>query len=322
MRQPTDIKTLDIPVEIENLNAGENLQDHLMTGISFEVKDGVVMGDSLLRQEPEAIAQASELYQSQKTGPLAVRGITSHAFMALPRSSLASADRQPSVKRLLEQYQAKPCIEAHQDRVSRTLLLPNEAAGAVFLFPAQTNLHNSDSAAKSYVRNLQPGSFISLGALQSYVFSRGSSHITSSEPSSPPRIDPRYLSNPLDLELFARLVQFLETLAASPPLSFFLKPWREGKRNHPTAYISDLKEAKDYVRTTAISAYHPCGTCAMLPRGEGGVVNNRLMVYGTRNVRVVDASVMPLIPRGNIQWSVYAVAERAADIIKEDWLIE
>lgn len=83
--------------------------------------------------------------------------------------------------------------------------------------------------------------------------------------------------------------------------------------------MEDLDAAKDYVRTTALSSYHPVGTCAMLPRGQGGVVSNRLIVYGTKNVRVVDASIMPLIPRGNIQSTVYAVAERASDLIKANW---
>jgi choline dehydrogenase-like flavoprotein len=48
------------------------------------------------------------------------------------------------------------------------------------------------------------------------------------------------------------------------------------------------------------------------------VVDHRLKVYGTSNVRVVDASIFPLEPRGNIQATVFAVAEKAADIIKED----
>lgn len=318
---PQILKSLGIPIKVENPNVGENLQDHLMTGISFEVRDGVVTGDSLLRHESEAVAQASEFYQSQRAGPMIVGGIASHAFMTLPRSTIASANAQPSLEQLLQQHPANSLKETHHDRVSEILLAPNEAIGALLLFPAQTNLHNTDPEVKSFVSNLQPGSFITLGVMQSSVFSRGSSHIASATLSSPPQINPQYLSHPLDLELFARLVQYLETLAVSPPLSSFLKPMGEGKRNYHTAYVSDLDAAKDYIRTTAISSYHPCGTCAMLPREQGGVVSNRLMVYGTGNVRVVDASIMPLIPRGNLQWSVYAVAERAADIIKEDWSI-
>jgi choline dehydrogenase-like flavoprotein len=54
----------------------------------------------------------------------------------------------------------------------------------------------------------------------------------------------------------------------------------------------------------------------MLPKEKGGVVDEKLVVYGTRNLRLVDASIFPLIPRGNIISTVYAVAEKAADIIK------
>lgn len=57
----------------------------------------------------------------------------------------------------------------------------------------------------------------------------------------------------------------------------------------------------------------------MMPREDGGVVDSQLRVYGVQGLRVVDASIFQLIPRGNIQRSVYAVAEKAADIIKADF---
>lgn len=66
------------------------------------------------------------------------------------------------------------------------------------------------------------------------------------------------------------------------------------------------------------SNFHPVGTAAMMPRSMGGVVSNRLMVYGTSNVRVVDASVLPYQMCGHLTSTLYAVAERAADFIKED----
>jgi choline dehydrogenase-like flavoprotein len=56
----------------------------------------------------------------------------------------------------------------------------------------------------------------------------------------------------------------------------------------------------------------------MMPKELGGVVNNRLKVYGTRNVRVVDASIMPFQVSGHLSSTVYAIAERAADMIKQD----
>ena len=58
------------------------------------------------------------------------------------------------------------------------------------------------------------------------------------------------------------------------------------------------------------------GTCAMGLRDQGGVVDEKMLVHGTSNLRVVDASVFPMQVRGNLASLVYAVAERAADFIK------
>lgn len=66
-----------------------------------------------------------------------------------------------------------------------------------------------------------------------------------------------------------------------------------------------------------MTTHHSCGTAAMLPREKGGVVNQDLVVYGTRNLRVVDASMFPVIPQANPMSTVYAVAERAAHLIKD-----
>lgn len=61
---------------------------------------------------------------------------------------------------------------------------------------------------------------------------------------------------------------------------------------------------------------HPCGTAAMMPRDLGGIVDTALRVYGVDGLRVVDASVLPLIPAANLQATTYAVAEKAADLNK------
>jgi len=63
---------------------------------------------------------------------------------------------------------------------------------------------------------------------------------------------------------------------------------------------------------------HPLGTAAMMPRDLGGVVNERLKVYGTKNVRVIDASVLPFQVSGHLTSTLYAISEKAADLIKED----
>ena len=68
-----------------------------------------------------------------------------------------------------------------------------------------------------------------------------------------------------------------------------------------------------------MSHFHPVGSCAMLPRDKGGVVDDSLNVYGVNGLRVCDASIFPMATRGTPISAVYAVAERGSDLIKNDW---
>lgn len=85
----------------------------------------------------------------------------------------------------------------------------------------------------------------------------------------------------------------------------------------PLTEIND-ETVRDLINAGFVTGWHVVGTCAMMPRELGGVVDPRLRVYGTRNVRVVDASIVPLHVRGNTVSLTYAVAEKAADLIKQD----
>ena len=67
-----------------------------------------------------------------------------------------------------------------------------------------------------------------------------------------------------------------------------------------------------YARETGTTIFHPTSTCSL-----GAVVDEKLRVKGLRNLRVIDASVMPAVPSGNINAAVIAVAEKGADLLKE-----
>jgi choline dehydrogenase len=79
-----------------------------------------------------------------------------------------------------------------------------------------------------------------------------------------------------------------------------------------TVPADDSDEAlRDHIARHTTTLYHPVGTCAM-----GGVVDAELRVNGVESLRVVDASVMPMVPRGNTNAPTIAIAERAADVIR------
>jgi hypothetical protein len=143
-------------------------------------------------------------------------------------------------------------------------------------------------------------------------FSRGTVHINSSSPFAQPLVNARYLSNPLDLYtlvsgfLYALRIRATSALQAISALEVY-----------PGALVSSEDEAQieAFVRGGVDTENHHAGTAAMLPRELGGVVDSELRVYGVKGLRVVDASVMPMIPGAHLQSTIYAIAERAADFI-------
>jgi len=110
-------------------------------------------------------------------------------------------------------------------------------------------------------------------------------------------IDSKCFSHPANLEIMARHVQTFKMLLQAKELAPFFEP--DPKRNHRDYFnISSLEGAKRYVRDTALTTYHTCGAAAILPREKGVVVNEKLIMYSTKNLRTLDASIFPLILRG------------------------
>lgn len=77
----------------------------------------------------------------------------------------------------------------------------------------------------------------------------------------------------------------------------------------PAANASDAS-IMEMIMVGIQTEYHPSCTCPMLALDLGGVVDSDLVVYGTQNLRIVDASIMPVIPAAHLQAVVYAIAEK------------
>jgi choline dehydrogenase-like flavoprotein len=141
--------------------------------------------------------------------------------------------------------------------------------------------------------------------------SKGFVRLGSADPRRPPVIDPAYLSDPEgeDLRALVHGLRLARKIAAAPPLA----PYR-GVELGPGPKVKTDAEIEAYVRSHTGSIYHPVGTCRM-GRESSSVVDPRLRVRGVEGLRVVDASVMPVIPRGNTNAPTIMIAERAAEWI-------
>ncbi|KAK8220963.1 hypothetical protein IWZ01DRAFT_25539 [Phyllosticta capitalensis] len=137
-------------------------------------------------------------------------------------------------------------------------------------------------------------------------FGRGQIRIRSRNPFDTPVIDPRYGSNPVDLQLFVEALRFNHRLQATNAMAE-LQP----SESYPTSdQVNDDAQLMTLIKEGIFTEYHPVGTASMLPLDLGGVVDARLKVYGTQNLRIVDGSIMPMIPAAHLQACIYGVAEK------------
>ncbi len=141
---------------------------------------------------------------------------------------------------------------------------------------------------------------------------RGRVWLRSSDPTDKPRIITNSLSEPEDLASLVAGVRLARRIAEQPAASEIIT--RELK---PGPAAVDEAELADDIRRRLMLIYHPVGTCRMSDSDASAVVDSRLRVHGIQSLRVVDASIMPLIPGGNTHAPTVMIAEKAADLIRE-----
>jgi len=143
------------------------------------------------------------------------------------------------------------------------------------------------------------------------VASRGRIRLRSADPRHRPAIDPGYLSDERDGRALAAGLKLAREFVTARPMAAICS-----SELAPGAHVRSDAELLDYVRSSVVTLYHPVGTCTMGGDSRwNSVVDLELRVRGVTGLRVVDASVMPVVPRGNTNAPTIAIAERAADLI-------
>jgi choline dehydrogenase len=162
--------------------------------------------------------------------------------------------------------------------------------------------------------HLHPFSGFTLSVSQTQVESRGSVRIAAADPRTPPSIRYNYLATERDRRVMIDGLKFARRIAGTAPFSGYVTA-----EEFPGPRVQTDEDWLAFCREAGDTVFHPTSTCRM-GADALAVVDPRLRVNGVERLRVVDASVMPAVPSGNINAAVIAVAEKAADLIIADAL--
>jgi choline dehydrogenase-like flavoprotein len=322
--QAAVLSAAKIPQLVELHGVGENLQDHIRVQASYQLNDSFRSFDILRANATVAsqelnkwLARNLSLYDYTASAYLfgnweQILGITKNGSVSTSSSSASSLSNSNLLSMATSSITHPPS--------------PIDAMKLAFLADPrvpQVEVIFSDgyTGTKGYPAQGTPlfgkGFFTLIAALM-HPFARGSIHIDPSNPGGDkPIIDPHYLNNEFDRRALVEAAKLVRRLAESQPLrSVWVSEYEPGIDTVPQNATDDQWLA--YAKKAVSTVYHPTGTCAMMPRKLGGVVDHNLRVYGTTNLRVADASIIPVQISAHIQTAVYGIAERAADIILDE----
>lgn len=304
---PKILAPLGIDTIIDLPGVGENLQDHALAPTVVEVdqsfKTFEIFGD------PEQLADQQKLYAERK-GLLA--GVSScFAFMPAAafgtEADIADWEKCASVSAIPEFDALHPSVRLGMEKQYEILRGWLKDPNQVFSQILTVNGHYP-------VAGVTPDPtkrYTTLLVAYMHPFTRGRVHITSTNPKAHPDLDPKYLANPADSGVLASMISFMRRLFKTGPIAESI----QSVTVPPFDEDTPIEEVNRFVADTLATVHHPVGTASMLPKELGGVVDSRLRVYGSENLRVVDCSIIPLELSCNIQSVAYAIGEKAADII-------
>lgn len=301
------LQNIDVPVKLELEGVGENVQEHVWVGITFQLKDSVPDETFDVLGFPGAAEKHANIF-AQSRGVYAM-GIETLTFQPLNTFSENATSLHADIKAdILENIQEGNYHQGLVDQYKLQLarLEPDQLLPVCELisFPGFLSFPNPPSPGKKH---------FTLIAAVNNLFSRGTIHVGSADPKAPPIIDPHYFEKDIDLRSLVEMVKFCRKVALNAPVNGFLDS--EVVELNPGPKIQTDAEIAEWIKSVVATTYHTMGTLSMLPKDKGGVVDPTLKVYGTKNIRIVDLSVAPLTFSSHPQWAVYAIAEKAAEII-------
>ncbi|USW56502.1 Putative glucose-methanol-choline oxidoreductase, FAD/NAD(P)-binding domain superfamily [Septoria linicola] len=302
---PEILKAAGVECKVKNDRVGANFQDHVLGGMVYDLKPGINSLDAMHGEEYSAAMQ--EMYRKTNNGPLGspgmLMGFVSYASL-VDKQTLDS-----TIAEIRKNSLAKTDWEKRQeDVIVKQLSDPTFANIQTFCIGCQLDVSRGDSQIGFFAAPPKGKQRVSMLVCLEHPLSRGTVHITSSDPTAHPRIDPGYFRNPADAKILAEGIKWMDKVVQQPVLA---KSLDDRVLPPKDADISSEESRVEYVRNNISTQYHLIGTCSM-----GEVVDDQLRVKGVEALRVIDASVFPGHVSGNIMSTTYAVAEKGADLVK------
>jgi choline dehydrogenase-like flavoprotein len=307
-----------IPQLVNLPGVGENFQDHLRVEASYRLKPNFTSFD-ILKFNTTYAAEQLALYENGKRSIYDYTG-SGYAFVSLAQ---ATGDDFSSLYSIAEKDAAKPLTSSPFEPVRSKILL-DYLKNETTVPHIEVVFSDGYTGVKGYPSSSSPlyGSyFFTLLCAMEHPFSVGSVHVTSPNVSVTPTINPNYLAQEFDVQQLIATAKYARKVASTSPLhDIWVDEYEPGVDvvANGTGSAVDA-QWREYVQNSALTLYHPVGTCAMLPQDLHGVVDPELVVYGTENLRVIDASVIPILISAHIQTAVYGIAEKGATMIVDKW---
>jgi choline dehydrogenase len=189
--------------------------------------------------------------------------------------------------------------------------LHDEAGEPVAATP-DIQFHVATLSADMAGGKVHPFSGFTLSVCQLRPESRGHIRIRSTDPFAPPAMQPNYLSTDLDRRTAVAAVKAARAIAAAPAMQPYVK-----REVRPGPEAGDDAALLEFCRNQGATIFHPSGTCRM-GHDAMAVLDDRLRVHGVQGLRVVDCSAMPTLVSGNTNAAAVMMAEKAADMIRQD----
>lgn len=296
---PKDVlNAAGVRIKKEMPAVGANMQDHPNANMQFNLKN-LATPNPLSGLDPAFNASAWAQYEKDRTGPITQAHGSSLAFLSLQTVT----DKYESIVASIKSQNAAsylPSVYAN----SKLLAGFNKQRDII------ANLHSRADAAVAEFPMVAFG--LAIGALQRPL-SRGTVTLNPSNKYGVPIVQWNTFQNPIDRQIVVEMVRWLRQHWARPELKKF-----EPIETVPGTGETDDDIINALIQTKSLEASfaHMSGSCSMMPEAYGGVVGSDLLVYGVKQLSIVDGSIIPLVPATHLQSTMYAVAEKAADLIK------